>query len=247
MGLGAIPKGGNGTPLDVVILAGGLGTRLREAVPDLPKVLAPVRGRPFLDILLAALGRCEVEISTVVLAVGYMADKIRTTYQGRTDFGFEIGFSEEAEPLGTAGALGLALPLTWSDPVLVLNGDTFAEVDLEGFVALHREKEAAATIAVRSVSDAGRYGRVTFDDAGRVSAFEEKRSDGGAGWINAGVYLFSRCALKAIPPGRPVSVETETLPALLGAGTYAYQTAGAFIDIGLPDTFTLAQTFFSEE
>ena len=132
--------------MDAIILAGGLGTRLRKVLPDIPKPLAPVNGRPFLDALLEYLD-CSENIGKVVLATGHLAEAIMDRYAD-AQYHFPIVFSREESLLGTGGAIKYALPLTSGDDVIVINGDTYADVDIRALLKFHREKNGAATIAV---------------------------------------------------------------------------------------------------
>jgi D-glycero-alpha-D-manno-heptose 1-phosphate guanylyltransferase len=232
------------TTTSALILAGGLGTRLRSAVADRPKVLAEVRGQPFLLHLLDGL--VEAGVRHVVLATGYRADDIeevlREGYRG-----LEIEFSREPEPRGTGGAIALALARLRSPRVLVQNGDSFCAADLRAFAKSHASRRASLTLLATAVDDAGRYGRVVVDDDGAVTAFREKDPDAGAGLINAGVYLLERAVLDALPRGEtPFSFEREVLGAWIGRGLYATTSDGPFIDIGLPATYAKADRFFAE-
>ena len=178
-------------PLDAIILAGGRGTRLREAVRDLPKPLAKIHDRPFLDILLGFLARSG-RIRKAVLAVGYMADIIIRHYAGKEISGVEIDFSVEKTPLGTGGAARKALERTCTEEVMVLNGDSFVEVGIEALIEAHGKSGAPATMVVAHVENASRYGRVGLGPGGEVRSFEEKDALPSPGFINAGVYLFHR-------------------------------------------------------
>jgi len=225
-----------------VILAGGLGTRLREVVVDRPKVLAEVNGRPFLACLLDRL--VEVGIINVVLCTGYMAELVRETF-GNSYRGTELLYSREESPLGTGGSLRLALPLIVSDPVLVLNGDSFCEADLVLFARQHLSATAQASLMLVQVEDAARYGAVDVDGTGCVVSFREKGSHSGAGLINAGVYLLARHVIASIPPRVAASLEREVFPRLIGAGLYGFPQAARFIDIGIPSDYHAASAFLA--
>lgn len=228
--------------IEAVVLAGGLGTRLRSAVPDRPKVLALVRGRPFLAHVLDRLEAAGVR--RVVLGTGYCADRVREAIgdrHGRT----AIAYSHETSPLGTGGAVRLAAGATASDPVLVLNGDSHCEADLPAFAAFHRACGAVGSLMLTRVSDTGRYGRVDLEDAGRVTAFREKGDAAGPGWINAGIYLLSRGLLDAVPEGRAVSLEREVFPLWAArGGLFGLRGGGRFLDIGTPESYREAEEFF---
>lgn len=225
------------------VLAGGLGTRLRPAVDDRPKALAPVAGRPFLAYVLDRLAAAGVR--HVVLCTGYRGAQIRACF-GDHYCGLRLAYSQEPAPLGTAGSLGLALPHLASDPVLVVNGDSACEADLGEFLGWHAARRAAASLALARVPDALRYGRVDVDAAGAVLRFEEK-GEGGPGWINGGVYLLGRALLDAIPAGCPCSLEREVFPTWVGRGLHGWRGGGRFLDIGVPEDYAIAPRFFAPE
>lgn len=225
------------------VLAGGKGTRLRGVVADRPKALAPVAGRPFLAYLLDQLSAAG--LGRVVLCTGYLAEQIRQSV-GPRHGSLAVAYSREPEPLDTGGALRLALPLLDSDPVLVANGDSFLDCDLRGFLQWYQAKERRAAMVLANVEDAGRYGSVRLSGDERISAFMEKGGDDGAGWINAGVYLFSRRLIETIPAGRPCSLEREVFPELIDQGLYGYRCPGRFIDIGTEQSYRQAQRFFRD-
>jgi NDP-sugar pyrophosphorylase family protein len=220
-------------------LVGGLGTRLRDQLPDRPKALAEVAGRPFLRYQLDRLQAAG--ITTVVLCTGYRGEQIQRTF-GDVYGTMHLRYSHEPMPLGTAGALRYALPLLDGEVVLAMNGDAFWDVDLTAFWQWHTRRDAAASIVLARVTDASRYGRVRVDRRSCVQAFEEK-SVRGPGWINAGVYLLSRQVIEQIPEERPVSIEREVFPRLVGQGLYGYRSRGRFLDIGTPESYRMAERF----
>ncbi len=232
------------TDISAAILAGGLGTRLRSVLPAKPKVLAPVRGRPFLTYLLDQLAAEGVQ--EVVFCIGYMAALVEETLGARHQ-SIRLTYSRENEPLGTGGALRRALPLFSSDPVLVMNGDSFMEVDLPGYLRWFLERGAEASLVLARVPDTDRFGRVATDEKERVLGFEEKGAHPGPGWINAGIYLLKKKILQSIPAGTPFSLERELFPRLLGGQLYAFRSEGRFIDIGTPESYCAAQAFFAGE
>lgn len=230
---------------EAVILAGGKGTRLREAVKDRPKPMAEVAGRPFVEWLVMAL-RAE-GVRRVVLCTGHMHEAVARHFGDGGALGIEIVYSRELSPMGTAGAVRLALDKVLSDCFLTLNGDSFCRVDLARFVETHVSRGARASLWLIPVNDCSRYGSVILGDDGAVLSFQEKDSTRSAGLINAGVYLFQREALAAIPTGREVSMEKEVFPRLAGHGLYGVKGAGPFIDIGTPAAYAEAQNFFASD
>ena len=224
------------------VLAGGLGTRLRSIVADRPKVLAEIRGRPFLAYLLDQLAAAGVR--NVVLCTGYLGEQVQAVF-GDSYGDLRLAYSQESAALGTAGALRLALPLLKSDVVLVMNGDSYCQADLGAFWIWHCERGAAATLLLTKVPDTTRYGQVQVENNGQVRSFVEKGKASGPGWINAGIYLLRRDLLQTIPIRRAVSIEREMFPAWVGQGLYGYPSEGQFIDIGTPESYALAEQFFA--
>ena len=222
-----------------VVLAGGFGTRLRSVVADRPKVLAPVAGRRFLAYLLDQLA--DAGLQEVVLCTGYLGEQIRAAFGARWRK-LHLRYSQETESLGTAGALRNALALLPTEDVLVLNGDSYCDVNLRAIIELHRTRHAAATVAVTEAQDANRYGAVVVESDGAISGFVEKGSNG-PGFINAGVYVLDRQFVAAIPPGTQVSLERDCFPHSVGKGLFAHQATGRFVDIGTVESFAEAQHF----
>lgn len=224
-----------------VILAGGLGTRLRGAVPDLPKPLAPVAGRPFLAHQLDLLVR--LGFTEAVLSVGYRAAQIRDAFGSRYA-SLDLRYSEEASALGTGGALALASRQVGAPAVLVLNGDSYCGFDSRRLLSRAQAPRGVATIVVARVKDASRFGAVRLGLQGRVEAFTEKADPRGAAWVSAGVYVLPRRLVEAIPPG-PSSLERDAFPIWAAAGCLtAYRTRAPFLDIGTPESYARATSFF---
>jgi len=228
--------------LIAAVLVGGKGTRLRSVVSKQPKVLATVKGQPFLTFLLENLNISG--INCVVLCTGYLGKQIQDQL-GNSCGHLQLVYSQEPSPLGTAGALRMALALLKSDPVLVMNGDSFCQTDLKKFWTWHCSQKAEATILLTEVPDTKRYGGVKIDTHGRIIEFEEKNSQGQSGWINAGIYLLSQRLLLTIPDDRPVSLEREVFPHWIGRGLLGYQNYGSFLDIGTPESYAEAERFFA--
>lgn len=226
------------------ILAGGLGTRLRPVITDQPKVLAAIKGRPFLAYLLDQLS--DVEVQLVVLCTGYRGEQVKAAL-GDSHGPLKLIYSQEQSPLGTGGALRKALPLFRSDPVLILNGDSYCDLNLPDFRKWHETRGARATVALVRQPDTGRFGRVRLGPDSEVIGFTEKEAEHGAGWINAGIYLLSRSLLQTISKDSPVSLEQEMFPSWIGQGLYGYAAEGRFFDISTPESYANANEFFAME
>ena len=226
-----------------VILAGGLGTRLHTTVPDRPKVLAEILGRPFLTFLLDQLTCAGA--SEVVLCTGYMGDMVREKL-GDVYNSLSITYSREGKPLGTGGALRLALPRLKSEIVMVMNGDSYINADLNAFLEWFFEKDPAAALILTKVPDTSRYGRVVAAGDGRIKRFEEKGGNTGPGWINAGIYILKRLLVESIVPEIRFSLEREFFPEIVEKGLYGFPFSGEFIDIGTRESYLLAEEFFSK-
>lgn len=226
---------------DAAILVGGLGTRLREVVGELPKPLAPVLGRPFLFYLLDMLALRGAR--SVTLCCGYRAELVTQTI-GANWMGMPVRYSIENEPLGTGGALGLAARKMESDLILAMNGDSWFEPDWQSL----REKARGFTntIAAARVADSSRYGTLQIDaQSGRVEAFLEKQPDApSGGFINSGVYLCDRNWLLE-NACKPCSLERDLFPKLAACGRLgACPGDGPFLDIGIPSDYERAPDFF---
>lgn len=230
--------------MTAAILVGGLGTRLRSIVADTPKCLALINGEPFLLYLLRQL--TDAGIDRILLCTGYGADQVEKRIGNRFS-GIPVFYSREEQPLGTAGALRLAFNSYGSkdDSWFVANGDSFLELDFKHFKHRWKQSGCAAGIAAARVLDGGRFGGLRCSPDGRVLAFKEKSGKSGEKWINGGVYLLSGKFLAALPEGAP-SLERDVFPACIETGLMAYPSHGRFIDIGVPESFTEAQTFFAE-
>ena len=222
--------------LPVIVLCGGLGTRLRPAVADRPKALAPVGERSFLAVQLELLR--ERGARHFVLCVGHMAEQIETAFGDGAALGVRIDYSRDGETLlGTAGALKRAERF-FVPAALVVNGDTYIDIDLARLARVHTSaRGAVATLTLARVPDASRYGTVQVE-GDRVTAFREKVNSTG-GWVNAGVYAIDRGLLARVPAGEVVSLERDVFPAALrdGLTLAAFQQDESFTDIGTPDDF----------
>ncbi|MBI5606376.1 MAG: NTP transferase domain-containing protein [Deltaproteobacteria bacterium] len=223
--------------IDAVILCGGLGSRLKKVVHDRPKPMAEIQGRPFLDILIdhtAAFG-----ITRYILCTGYMANCIEH-YYAQTTGPLTFSFSKEKIPLGTGGALKNAESLIRSNPVLVLNGDSFCPVDLDGFITHHRAKNAQISLVVSEAKDSFDFGSLWMDKKGRIVGFQEKINHT-QNLINAGVYLFDKEIFARIPPHKRYSLELDLFPDFVGKKFYGFFSNEKVLDIGTPERYELAK------
>jgi D-glycero-alpha-D-manno-heptose 1-phosphate guanylyltransferase len=226
-------------PREAVVLAGGFGTRLRSVVSDLPKPMAPVRGRPFLAYVLDELLAQGIE--RAVLAVGYKAEAIRD-YFGQNYNGLELVYSVEEEPLGTGGGIRQAVAMCQSDTVFVLNGDTLFRVEFERLFNRFAASDSLLTIALKEMHDFDRYGTVLVNDAGVITGFREKRPMA-IGLINGGVYLMRTSLFDLKPLAERFSFEQEILEAEYVHGRFHAEIFdGYFIDIGIPEDYERVQT-----
>jgi len=224
------------------VICGGLGTRLRPLLADRPKSMALISGTPFLQLLLDRLRSQGVD--DVILGTGYMAEKIESYFGSGNEFAVRVRYSREHEPLGTGGALKLAESFI-SDPVLVLNGDSYVEWKLAPMLELFTDKDAELVVVLHAVADVTRYGSVTLDRDGRVVEFSEKGIRSGPGLVNAGVYLVRKQIVRDLPAGTAISLEREVFPRVLDRGVYGLVCTGVFIDIGIPADFSRAQTLLA--
>ena len=227
--------------MEAIILAGGLGTRLRSAVSSLPKCLAPIGGQPFLYFLLEDLARQGV--TRVILSVGYMREAVISWVNSR-QWPFAVEYAVEEKPLGTGGAVRLALSLAREPRVLVLNGDTFFQIpELSSLLSVN----APIALALKPMQDAGRYGSVVLSAEGGVTAFREKESAPGGRLISGGVYAVDRELFAGMELPANFSFEKAVLEPLAGrALVKGLVSDGYFIDIGVPEDYARAQVELPE-
>lgn len=229
--------------LTAIVLAGGLGTRLRGVIHDRSKVMANVAGRPFLTYVLDQIVRAGMK--RAVICTGYLADSISEAlnddYQG-----LELVYSHETTPLGTAGALRQALSLVQPFPVLVFNGDSYTNVDLECLVQFHYVRQGRITLALAQKQCSGSFGLVELGEGGVVKRFSEKEATGKTEWVNAGIYILEKEVIESIPEDQVVSLEHEIIPKWVGQGLYGYAQQEDVFDIGTPSSLSEAQSIFGE-
>ena len=231
-------------PLPVVILAGGYGTRIRHLLPDLPKPMAPVDGRPFVEWVIrffAAQGCTEFVLST-----GYLAHLVEAHFIQNPISGLTITCVPETSPQGTAGGVVQAVKsLPARSAWLVVNGDSLVLADPRPLLDCLRMPQTNAALLGLAMDDASRFGTLEVDADGRLTAFREKTP--GAGLINAGVYAFSGLTLDELPAQRPLSLETQVFPSLASSQrVQVAQAAAPFLDIGTPETLYQAELFIRQ-
>lgn len=221
--------------MQAILLAGGLGTRLRSVVSDRPKPMALIEGRPFMEYVVRGLARFG--ITDIIFAVGYKGSMVEEHFGNGEAFGIRASYAYEEELLGTAGAIRNAGRYVTEDSFFVLNADTFYRIDYGRLVKIKEENGLDMALVLREVPDVSRYGAAVLDGVA-LTGFNEKEKEAGPGTINGGVYLMSRTLLDEIPPGK-VSLENEMIPGWMKEGRRlgGFVNDGYFIDIGVPDDY----------
>ena len=228
---------------ECIILAGGLGTRLQSVVSDIPKVLAPVNNKPFLHYILENVSKYKIE--HIVLSTGYLHEKIELFVKEKHSRK-NISFAIEKEPLGTGGAIANALQQCNTDEVLILNGDTFFDIDYNFFYHHHNHHCAEFSIALKTMQNFNRYGTVAIDGHRRITAFQEKRQME-EGIINAGIYIVNRPCFNEMNWPMKFSMEKEYMEKYFNSiPMYGFVYEGYFIDIGIPEDFEKVQMDFKQ-
>ncbi len=225
--------------IDALILCGGLGSRLHPVISDRPKGLAPVGGKPFLDILIEDL--LQQGIRRIIFCVGHLKEQIIGRYKVRDDA--EYLFSQEDIPLGTGGAVQNALSLVRSDPFLVMNGDSLCRIDFRKFYSFHRAKAAIASFVLTQAGDRYDGGVVCLDEMQRIRFFLEKANVGDqrGRFINAGIYLMQQGDMELQHIAPPFSLESDVFPALVKAKScFGFVVGSRLVDIGTPERYRKA-------
>jgi len=218
--------------MEAIILAGGFGTRLSKVVSDVPKPMAPINERPFLEYLLDDLS--DKGINRVILAVGYKKEIIKNHFQERYK-NIEIIYSDEDIPLGTGGAIKKALTLSKTEDIFIVNGDTFFDVNLKEMYKFHKENNSNLTLAIKEMERFNRYGSLALE-GNKIVKFEEKKYIE-KGYINGGIYLLKKNILD-IKKEDSFSFEKDILENKeLKVEKYGYKSKGYFIDIGIPEDY----------
>jgi len=229
--------------MECIILAGGLGTRLKDTIGAYPKCMAPINDKPFVQYLFDYL---EVQQCTrVILSLGYQHE-IVLEWLSTQKRSFSIDHVIEQEPLGTGGAIQLAMQKAKTQNVLVLNGDTLFQVSLKQLLDFHTTNNADTTLALKEMKNFDRYGTVILDDKRCITSFEEKK-ESDYGLINGGVYVINKKAFlnKSLP--EKFSFEKDYLEAYVNEGKfYGYKRYAYFIDIGVPEDYEQAKQDFKK-
>jgi len=228
---------------EAVILAGGLGTRLRSVIKDIPKPMADICGRPFLSYIFDFL--CNQGIERAVLSVGYKWEIIKK-YFGDKYKNLKLEYAVEDNPLGTGGGLKNALKYVYEEEVFVLNGDTFFDIDINLFYNLHKSKNSKLSIALKKMENTERYGVVEIDENNRIVSFLEKGKRV-SGFINGGIYLFNKNFFNALSPEGNFSLEKDFLERFYkDYEFYGFPFDGLFVDIGIPEDYEKAKKLFEK-
>lgn len=221
--------------MQAILLAGGLGTRLRSVVSDRPKPMALIEGRPFMEYVVHELSRHG--ITHIIFAVGYKGSMVEEYFGDGSAFGVKVSYAYEETLLGTAGAIKNAGKFVEDDSVYVLNADTFYQIDYSRLAAMQQEKGLDMALVLREVPDVSRYGEAVLQD-GMLTGFNEKNQESRPGTINGGIYLIRKDLLDQIPEGK-VSLENEMIPKWMNEGKClgGFVNDGYFIDIGIPEAY----------
>jgi NDP-sugar pyrophosphorylase family protein len=220
--------------MKAIILAGGEGKRLRSVINDIPKPMAPVKGIPFLEYLVLQLKKQNIK--DIIFSTGYKGSIIKSYFQDGDNWDINIEYSEEDKPLGTGGALRNAGELIDDEQFIVMNGDSFFDIEFKQLISFHEEKQAVATISLAYAETLERYGHVEIGNDGEITKFIEKGNSVSAGHVNGGIYILNSELINKIPLGQ-VSLETEVLPNLINRGLFGMKFKSFFIDIGRPEEY----------
>ncbi len=226
--------------MDAVILCGGVGNRLRPVSGESQKVLVPIGGKPFIDLLIESL--LPNGFKRFVLCSGYQKHQVRSHFERQI---YDVVFSEEDEPLGTGGAIKHAMSYIHSSPFLVLNGDSICSTDYDRLIGFHHQKGGVMTLVLTKPLAENDYGVIEMDDQGKIVKFREKADAQAKGYINAGIYVMDRKIFRIMPDIKKFSLEYDLMPIVISHGCYGFVTDGDLVDIGTPKRYSLACDIFS--
>ena len=227
---------------EAIILAGGMGTRLKNTAGDVPKPMAEINGRPFLEYLMDYL--CRNGITHIILSVGYKAAQIENHFGNRFK-NSAVSYSRESKPLGTGGGILRAMQQAKTENVVIVNGDTLFDIDLQRLSTFHNKNRAILTVALKKTEDTSRYGSIGTEENGRITAFFEKAAGQGAGLINGGTYIVSTKKFMELGLPEQFSFEKDFLEKFYEKEYFwGLEFEGYFIDIGTPSAYKQAQTDF---
>lgn len=224
--------------IDVVILCGGLGKRLPQVTKDMPKSMAKIKNKPFLDFLIKQV--LSYGFRRFILCTGYKSDLIEDYYRNKNNE-IEMVFSREEQPLGTGGAIKNAQKNIKSDIFLVMNGDSFCNIDLRKFLHFHVEKKALASIALTSSRKINDVGLVRINDKQGIINFSEKSNKQNNGYVNAGIYFFNKQIFNYPLNKYKFSLEYDLFPNLISKGIYGFVVNSELVDIGTPERYEKAK------
>lgn len=222
--------------IDVVILCGGKGERLKVISGDLPKAMVRIAGKPFIDFLLEYLR--GQGLRRMILSVGYGREKIRKHCLAS---GHKVEFSEEEMPLGTGGAVKKAEPMIRSSSFMVVNGDSICPIDLRRFYAFHAQKGGILSFALVKPQSGEDYGVIEMDRNGKIENFREKKECGKGMFVNGGIYCMRRDIFGHMPREGSFSLEHDFFPGILPFGCYGFPSEADLIDIGTPERYSAAE------
>jgi D-glycero-alpha-D-manno-heptose 1-phosphate guanylyltransferase len=218
--------------MQVIILAGGQGTRLKSVVKDIPKVMAPIDGNPFLNYIINNLKRYE--LTKIIISTGYKSDTIEDYY------GNNFIYSKELTPLGTGGAIAFAKPFLTEETFIVINGDTFFDIDYKDLIDKHIRTKAKITVALTKVKDTSRYIRFRLDKENRIVEMEGRGIEK-PGVSIGGIFIFNKEVLEDFPIKGPL--EEIVFPKYINNGLFGWVYDGFFIDIGIPEDYERCQKY----
>ena len=223
--------------IDVVVLCGGLGTRLQEVLPNTPKILCEVDDKPFLDQLIEQL--TGYGFKRIILCTGHLSEQVEAYIEKYK--GVEVICSIEESPLGTAGAIKNAERFIQSEPFVALNGDTYFDLNMEELVNYHQTNKNFATLVVSPESLSSAVGSIQLDAEDKILSFKEKEKGVENSYISLGLYVFQKAVLAEIEANKKVSLEYDVFPNILNKRTYGFHLEGKWVDFGTPDGLSKAK------